>query len=136
MSLEDRPDPSGAPDYIFNADVTDIVDGDTFDVRVDLGFEIRHIFRVRTRDIDTRETHFVKHSSEEYERGMVHTEAFEDWVQATKREVNDDWPFYLYSQRYRRGAFGRVVGDVWSKHHENWASRYLFNRFEDVSLYE
>lgn len=136
MTLDDAPDATDAPDYIFKAEVLNIVDGDTFDAKVDLGFEVSHTFRVRTRDIDTRETHFVSHDSEEYQRGAIHTRAFVNWVEEARNETDSEWPFLLYSKEYRRGAYGRVVGDIYSTYHGEWASRYLFNEFDDVSLYE
>ena len=135
MTLETTIKPD-APDYLFRAQVIHIVDGDTFDVRLDLGFEIRTVERVRTRDIDTRETHFVPHESEEYQRGTVHTEAFERWVDDSKAAADSEWPFRFYSREYRRGAYGRVIGDLWSPSKEEWASRYLYDRFDDVTLYE
>lgn len=122
-----------APDYVFPAQVIDCVDGDTFDVRIDCGFDIRTVERVRTREIDTAEIHSVKENSEEYKRGKTHHEAFIDWVATTREElIGHRFPFYLYSDEFERGAYGRVIGDIWSPHYEEWASEYLKSNFEDV----
>lgn len=42
--------------YTYNAKVLNVVDGDTFDLMVDLGFSIFHKVRVRLLEIDTPET--------------------------------------------------------------------------------
>ena len=133
--LETDIQPTG-PEYIFPAEVTNIVDGDTFDVRIDLGFEIRTIERVRTRDIDTAEVYGVNKESEQYRQGKTHTEAFREWVETAREQSDADWPFRFYSHEYERGGFGRIIGDVWSVYHEAWVSRYLFNNYEGVELYE
>ncbi len=137
--LVDEPaiEPADVPDYLYRADVRSIVDGDTFEVRIDLGFDTAIVETVRTRDIDTREISFVETDTKEYERGKRHLYAFERWVAETQYNCVEEteWPFYLYSQSYERGVYGRIVGDIWSKHHGEWASRYLFDRFDDVALY-
>ena len=135
MTLDNTPQPSGQP-YQYRAQVTNIVDGDTFDVRIDLGFEVQNIERVRTRDIDTAEIHFVDTEGKEYEKGIRQTRAFESWVDETRRESDSEWPFLFFSFEYNRGAYGRVIGDIWSKSKEEWASRYLFREYEHVELYE
>jgi len=138
LASEPTIDPDSVPDYLYRAQVLHIVDGDTFDVRIDLGFETYIVERVRTRDIDTREIHFVPAESEEFKRGTAHTDTFASWVQEAENELGDttEWPFYVYSKEYNGGAYGRVIGDIWSRYHEEWASRYLYNKFDDVCLYE
>jgi len=135
MTLDNEPLPDGL-DYQYNAQVTNVVDGDTFDVIIDLGFEIQTIERIRTRDIDTAEIHFIPTDSEEYKRGVRQTEAFEKWVNESEKGYDGEWPFYFYSFEYRRGAYGRVIGDIWSKAKDEWASRYLYENYEHVELYE
>ena len=129
-----RPDPSDVPDYCYEAQVTNIVDGDTFDVRIDLGFETYITERIRTKDIDAREIHFVSHDSEEYERGMLHTRFVEDWVEKSRGEY--EWPFILYSAEFGRGAYGRVIGDIYSKELTEWKAIALYENFDDVDRFE
>ncbi len=50
--------------YIYKADVTYVVDGDTFDATVDLGFSIKKKQRFRLKDVDTPETWRPKTESE------------------------------------------------------------------------
>lgn len=52
--------------YHYNAKILNIVDGDTFDLDVDLGFNIHHYIRCRLLDIDTPEK-----KGSEYELGMI-----------------------------------------------------------------
>jgi micrococcal nuclease len=135
MTLNNEPEPT-QPEYQFPAQVVDIVDGDTFDVRLDLGFELFTVERVRTRDIDTAETYGVSKDSQEYEWGMEQKRGFSAWVEETQAEYDGEWPFILYSREYQRGAYGRIIGDVWSRAKSEWVSRYLYNNYENVERYE
>lgn len=42
-------------EYLYNAKVLSVIDGDTIDVMIDLGFGIYHNARVRLAGIDTKE---------------------------------------------------------------------------------
>lgn len=55
--------------YEYKAKVLNIVDGDTFDLDVDLGFSIHHYIRVRLLDIDTPEKRSL--NPEEKENGQI-----------------------------------------------------------------
>ena len=52
--------------YQYKAKVERIVDGDTIDVVIDLGFKITTNQRIRLAGINTPETYNVKKDSEEY----------------------------------------------------------------------
>ena len=121
--------------YQYRAKVQNVVDGDTFDAYIDLGFEQYAIERVRTRGIDAREIHFVRHDSEEYQRGMKHAKFLEEWINESRREWDGDWPFVLESIDYNRGLYGRVIGDIYSRAKEEWSADALLNEFEDVERY-
>lgn len=43
-------------EYLYNAIVTNVVDGDTIDVTIDLGFNIFTNMRLRLNGVDTKET--------------------------------------------------------------------------------
>lgn len=62
-----------------------VVDADTVDVQLDLGFEISLNVRFRLIGVDAPETYGVRHDSEEYARGL---EAVEFVRSLIKR---DDW---------------------------------------------
>ena len=55
--------------YQYKAEVVRIVDGDTIDVVIDLGFKITTNQRIRFARINTPETYTVKKNSEEYQKG-------------------------------------------------------------------
>ena len=57
--------------YHYKAKVENIVDGDTMDVVIDLGFKVTTFQRIRLAKIDTPETYSVKKNSEEYKKGMA-----------------------------------------------------------------
>ena len=52
--------------YKYKATVGRVVDGDTVDVVIDLGFKITTNQRIRLEGINTPETYSVKKDSEEY----------------------------------------------------------------------
>lgn len=56
--------------YEYNAIITDVIDGDTFDLNVDLGFDVHKMMRVRLLEVDTPE----KRGKEEKELGKICTE--------------------------------------------------------------
>lgn len=47
--------PKFGPSYQYLAKVTRVIDGDTFDAIVDLGFRITHSIRIRVKNIDCPE---------------------------------------------------------------------------------
>lgn len=130
---DEYPPTERAPDYQYDAQVENVVDGDTVDVRIDLGFETYIIERLRIRGIDTREIHFVFSDSEEYERGMVHKEYTEAFVNDTGEY---EWPFVLWSEEFDRGTYGRVIGDIYSRQREEWLAPALLEEFDDVETYD
>jgi len=65
--------------YTFNAKVTRVVDGDTIDAIVDLGFNIFTKVRFRMLDYDSPETYRPK-SAEEKRLGLLATAAMKDFV--------------------------------------------------------
>ncbi len=119
-------------EFTFPAQVTNIVDGDTLDVRVDLGFETQTIERVRIRGIDTAEVYGVDHDSAEYERGKRHSAATREWVETAREQYDGDWSFRLYSEEYERGAYGRVIGRIEAKHSRVNLANYLTGEFDDL----
>ncbi len=58
------------PCYRYLAELDRVIDGDTLDVVIDLGFYIRIKERIRLEGVDTPEIYGVPQDSEEYRRGM------------------------------------------------------------------
>jgi micrococcal nuclease len=95
--------------YEYQATVMNVVDGDTIDVTVDLGFRIHREIRLRLTGIDTHETYGVDTDSEEYRRGIEETEFVESWIESG-RVRDKDWPFIIRTEE--TGKFGRYLAKV------------------------
>ena len=96
--------------YEYEAKVLRIVDGDTFDLDVDLGMKIHSHERVRLATIDVFETWGVKRDSEEYKLGKGAVELVESLM-----PVGTTVKIKTYKQKSgdeRKGARGRYLADV------------------------
>lgn len=93
-----------------------VVDGDTFDLVVDLGFHLERQIRVRLVGVDTAEIYGVDKESAEYEAGMQHTLEAESWFGAAANEAADrdaldpDWPCIVATRK--TGKYGRYLADI------------------------
>lgn len=74
--------------YQYNAIVERIVDGDTLDLLIDLGFRTFVKQRVRLYGINTPETFGVKKGSAEYEAGKAATRFVYSWLDGEGSEVS------------------------------------------------
>lgn len=88
--------------YNYKAKVVRVVDGDTYDMEVDLGFGIRFQARFRLRDVDTPETWRPK-SDAEREHGERATARVKELIEG--KEVT------IYS--HKLGIYGRYSADVY-----------------------
>lgn len=108
--------------WTYNAQVERVVDGDTYDLRVDLGFRTYTRIRVRLKGVDTAETYGVSHDSEEYEEGMEQTAFVNAWFAEAEAESNERWPLRI--QTRKAGKFGRWIVTIERKcDDENIAAR-------------
>jgi len=90
--------------YEYSCTVTKVVDGDTIDVVLDLGFSILHKCRVRLYGIDTPESR--TRDKDEKVRGKLSAKFLEDAITNGKTIV-------LQSKlKDSKGKFGRVLGDI------------------------
>lgn len=91
--------------YTYNADVDRVVDGDTIDLVVDLGFKITTFQRIRLRGINTPETYNVKKDSEEYKKGMAAKMFVIDRLTSNHNKV-------VVETDKDVGKFGRYIGII------------------------
>lgn len=97
----------------YRARVDRVVDGDTLDLTIDLGFGV-HLTgdeaRVRLLDVDTAEIFGSKKGSAEYNDGQAHTAFVEDWV----AEGGDGaWPVFVETEKDDdRGKYGRWLAVI------------------------
>jgi len=90
--------------YEYACKVERVVDGDTIDVVLDLGFDILYKSRVRLYGIDTPESR--TRNKDEKARGKMATAFLEDAINNGKQVVIQT------KLKDSRGKFGRVLGDV------------------------
>jgi micrococcal nuclease len=90
--------------YLYKAHLQRVVDGDTLDVNVDLGFTAHVVVRLRLYGVDTPEIHGVAHDSAEYKAGMAATEHVTEWFA-------DSYECYIRTKK--TGKYGRWLAMVW-----------------------
>jgi micrococcal nuclease len=100
------------PSYRYKATVVRVVDGDTMDLDVDLGFRVHARIRVRLAGIDTPEIHGVKHDSEEYQEGMKAKAFVESWVSSYG-------PDLIVVTSKGTGKYGRWIANVFDPNETN-----------------
>ena len=90
--------------YEYSCKVEKVVDGDTCDVILDLGFDILYKSRVRLYGIDTPESR--TRNKDEKARGKMAKAFLEDAIN------NGNTVVIQTKLKDSRGKFGRVLGDV------------------------
>jgi len=90
--------------YEYNCTVTRVVDGDTIDVILDLGFSVLHKCRVRLYGIDTPESRTK--NQDEKARGKLAAKYLKD-------SINNGTEIILRSKlKDSKGKYGRVLGEI------------------------
>jgi micrococcal nuclease len=92
--------------YHYKAKVERVVDGDTFDVVIDLGFKITTNQRIRMAKINTPETYNVKKDSEEYQKGLASNQYMEHRLAANNFLIE------LETEKATE-KYGRYLGTIW-----------------------
>ena len=88
--------------FEYNAEVLRIVDGDTLDARIDLGFDVHVNKRIRLMGIDTWESR--TRDKAEKVKGLAAKARLKELLKVDKNK------FKLIS--HGTGKFGRVLGDI------------------------
>ena len=88
--------------YEYKCEVKRIVDGDTVDVIIDLGFSILYSTRVRLYGIDTPESR--TRNKDEKVRGFLSKDYLKEWL--------DQGGVIIRTYRDKKGKFGRVLGEM------------------------
>lgn len=86
---------------------TRVIDGDTVEVVVDVGFHVARTERVRLLGVDTPE--LFRGSVEEREKGRAAREFTESWFDVHQHE-GINWPFFMRSEK--GDSFGRWLGSI------------------------
>ena len=96
----------------YRARLVEIIDGDTMDFIVDLGFNITRKMRIRLKNVDTAETYGVEKGSEEYQKGMEHKQYAAKWFNGVSDSTDAQWPLYLVTYKDSTGKYGRYLARV------------------------
>ena len=89
--------------YEYKCEIKRIVDGDTVDVVIDLGFDIFYKSRVRLYGIDTPESR--TRDKDEKVRGLMSKAYLKEWL--------DKGDVVIKSHKDKKGKFGRVLGEMY-----------------------
>ena len=92
-------------DFSYRVDkVTKVVDGDTIDVMLDLGFDIKYKSRVRLFGIDTPESRTRDKVEKKY--GLLSKKFLQEQIKKSKKVTIKTY------KGDETGKFGRILGDV------------------------
>lgn len=92
--------------YEYRAKLDRVVDGDTLDLIIDVGFKMITNQRIRLAHIDTPETYRVKKTSEEYKKGVEAKEYVRKRLADNRNEIRIN--------TYKKiGKYGRYIGIIW-----------------------
>ena len=110
--------------YNYKAKVLRVVDGDTYDMELDLGFDIKFKARFRLNDIDTPETWRPKTEAER-EHGERATARVKELIEGK----------YITVYSYKLGIYGRYSADVYLDDGMNLAELLIREGFEKLEAY-
>lgn len=103
--------------YEYLARVKRVVDGDTLDLEIDLGFKTFLHVRVRLHGVNTPETFGVKKESQEYKDGVAAREFVEEWLGECAPSAGVDQKSVLIlsydGKKLRQGKYGRWLAMVY-----------------------
>ena len=102
--------------HIYSAKVVRVVDGDTADAMIDLGFNVWVKNRIRFMGVDAWESR--TRNLEEKEKGLAAKAYVKDLL-----ENSDEGKFLLKSHGV--GKYGRVLGELFVKGHESSVNELL-----------
>jgi micrococcal nuclease len=93
--------------YLYNAEVKKIVDGDTFDILIDLGFDTFRKGRVRLYGINTPESRTS--NLEEKKMGLAAKEFTDQWITAAGSKIK------IETILDKNEKYGRILARVWNE---------------------
>ena len=98
-----------------------VVDGDTIDVSIDLGFDVCTKQRVRLLGIDTPESR--TRDLEEKKFGLLSKKKLKEWCLKAVESEKDDIEIELRCpEADSRGKFGRILAEVWVSEDGEWTN--------------
>lgn len=123
--------------FEYQAKLDRVVDGDTVDLHIDLGFSMENrSTRIRLADIDTHEIFFVDNESEEYKKGMEEKEFAIEWFDEANRKHDGNYPLVVNTMRDRTGKYGRYIAYIRRKCNGEEYTQRMLDEFGDDILYK
>lgn len=89
--------------WLWPANVTRVIDGDTIDVEIDTGFRTVRYERLRLFGVNCPEIHGVSHDA-----GLAAKKFTTDWCSVVPAGM---WPFTI--ETFKTDVFGRWLARVW-----------------------
>ena len=93
--------------WIYNAEVKKVVDGDTFDIIIDLGFDTLKKGRVRMYGVNTPESRTS--NLEEKKMGLAAKEFTDQWLTKANHKVK------IETIIDKNEKYGRILARVWNE---------------------
>lgn len=93
--------------YLYNAEVKKIIDGDTFDIIIDLGFDTLRKGRVRLHGVNTPESRTK--NLEEKKMGLAAKEFTDQWIAAAGHKIK------VETILDKNEKYGRILAKVWNE---------------------
>jgi len=90
--------------FHYKATVDRVIDGDTIDVTLDLGFDISYRGRIRFQGINAPESR--TRDPVEKQAGLAAKRYVEDWINGLEKKV------IIQTSLDDRGKFGRILGRI------------------------
>jgi len=91
--------------YTYRAEALRIVDGDTVDLEIQLGFEVAIQIRARLYGVNTPEIHGIAKDSEEYKKGIEAQQFLARLIM--NREL------IVKTIKDKKGKYGRYLAEIW-----------------------
>ena len=88
-------------------EIKKVVDGDTVDIVLNLGFNILHAVRVRLASIDPPESR--RRDLDEKARGLLAKEFLKNWLS----QEHEKKKIVIKTFKKSKGKFGRVLAEIW-----------------------
>ena len=98
-----------------------MVDGDTIDVSIDLGFDVCTKQRVRLLGIDTPESRTRDLTEKKF--GLLSKKKLREWCLKAVASEKDDIEIQLRCpEADSRGKFGRILAEIWVSEDGEWTN--------------
>ena len=97
--------------YEYRARCVNVVDGDTFDLEVDLGFNIVHTIRIRLKDKDTPEPR-SKNAAEREHAKQATTFVVDQILEPCAHAMCAGHPLTIKTEKDKIGIYGRYTATV------------------------